>query len=208
MNFFSLLSIPLAYLLGTIPSAYIIGRTIGKIDIRDEGDGRISAAAINRRVGRWPFLLVVVMDIGKAAVAVLLAQSVFQASSDMVLLAGAVAVVGHQWSPFLRLQGGLGATVIGGVLVGVATVPTLIGAACAALLVWITKRSTMSFGAAMIIISILILAIQFTNITPPPVFLVFPPPPLLVAYPLILAVMQVLKALQIKYRPGATIKVK
>jgi hypothetical protein len=66
----------------------------------------------------------------------------------------------------------------------------------------------MSFGAAMIIISVLILAMQFTNITPPPVFLVFPPPPLLVAYPLILAVMQVLKALQIKYRPGATIKVK
>jgi len=181
---------------------------MGKIDIRDEGDGRISAAAVYRRLGRWQFVLVVVMDIGKAALAVLLAQFVFQASTDIVLLTGAVTIVGHQWSPFLRFQGGLGATTIGGVLVGVATVPTIIGAACAAILMWRTKRSTMSFAAAILIIFVIIFAMQYSKSTPPPVFLDSPPPPLLIAYPVILAVMMVLKALQIKYRPGTQIKEK
>ena len=62
--------IPIGYLLGAIPFSYIIGYLFGRIDLRLEGDGRISAAAIYRRAGRLPFLLAVLFDVVKGALAV------------------------------------------------------------------------------------------------------------------------------------------
>ena len=125
MNWISLICIPIAYLLGSIPSAFIVAKYYGKIDIRDEPDGRISAAAVHRRVGLLPFLVVVIMDIGKAALAVLAAQWL-NAEPLVVMLAGVVAIAAHQWSMYLKFQGGLGSTAMGGGLVCVATVPTVI----------------------------------------------------------------------------------
>lgn len=108
----SLLSIPLAYLLGSISSTYIVGRLVGNVDMRTEDDGRISAAAMYRRFGLIPFLVVVIMDMGMAALAVIIAKMLTE-SLEIVLVAGFATVVGHNWSVFLRFKGGLGATAIG-----------------------------------------------------------------------------------------------
>ena len=214
MDISSLSCVPIALLLGSVPSAYIVAKLNGKVDIRDEPDGKISAAAVYRRVGLLSFIIVVVMDIGKAALAVLIAQWL-KAPPQWVMLAGAVAVAGHQWSMFLRFQGGRGATVIAGVLVAVCTVPTLIGAAIAGVLAWRTKNSTYSFGVGMIMITMILFTMQWSGVTAPPILIAPPslPPPLtayhlLIAYPVILGLMMVLKALQVKYRPGATILTK
>jgi len=214
MDISSLICIPVALLLGSMPSAYIVAKVNGKVDIRDEPDGKISAAAVYRRVGLLSFILVVAMDIGKAALAVLIAQWL-KASPQWVMLAGAVAVAGHQWSMFLRFQGGRGATVIAGVLVAVCTIPTLIGAAIAGVLSWRTRNSTYSFAAGILMIGVVLFAMQWSGVTAPPVLIAppLPPPPLtayhlLIAYPLILGLMMALKALQVKYRPGATILIK
>jgi glycerol-3-phosphate acyltransferase PlsY len=212
MDNLSLLCIPIALLLGAVPSAFIVARLVGKVDIRDEPDGKISAAAVYRRVGLLPFLIVVVMDIGKAALAVLIAQWL-KAGPMTVMLAGAIAIVSHQWSIFLRFQGGRGATVIGGVLVCVCTVPTLTGAAVAALLALRTKNSSLSFGLGLLTITVFLFILQWSNISMPPILIAAPslPPPftanhLLIVYPLLLGLLMTLKALQVKYRPGATLK--
>ena len=194
-----------AYLLGSIPSSYIIARINGGIDIRDEPDGKISAATVYRRVGLTSFLVAVIMDIGKTALAVMIAQWI-KASPEIVLLSGLCAIAGHQWSVFIRFQGGMGATAIGGVLFTVVTVPTLIGGTVAGLLMWRTRKSTFSYVTGVLIVFGIILALQWSQVSPPPIFLVFPPSPLLVAYPLILLLMMVIKAMQIKYRPGTIIK--
>jgi glycerol-3-phosphate acyltransferase PlsY len=207
MDYITLISIPLAYIIGSISSAYIVAKLNGRIDVRDEPDGKISAAAVYRRVGLLSFLMVVFLDIGKTALAVLIPQWL-QASPEVVLAAGFAAVAGHQWSIFLRFQGGLGATAIAGVLAATVTIPTLIGAGVAAMMAWRTKRSSMSFAVGMTVIAIIIFTMQYSKITPLPIYLVFPPPPLLVAYPILLGLMQILKALQVKFRPGAPIKVK
>jgi len=214
MDISSLICIPVALLLGSIPSAYIVAKLNGKVDIRDEPDGKISAAAVYRRVGLLSFIVVVAMDIGKAALAVLIAQWL-KASPQWVMLAGAVAVAGHQWSMFLRFQGGRGATVIAGVLVATCTIPTLIGAAIAGVLAWKTKNSTYSFAAGMLMISAVLFTMQWSDVTAPPLLIAspLPPPPLtayhlLIAYPLILGLMMALKSLQVKYRPGATILIR
>lgn len=214
MDISSLICIPIALLLGSIPSAYIVAKLNGKVDIRDEPDGKISAAAVYRRVGLLSFITVVVMDIGKAALAVLIAQWL-KAAPQWVMLAGALAVAGHQWSMFLRFQGGRGATVIGGVLVAVCTIPMLIGAAIAGVLAWKTKNSTYSFGVGVIMITVVLFAMQWSDVTAPPILIALPslPPPLtayhlLIVYPVILGLMMVLKALQVKYRTGTAILTK
>ena len=214
MDISSLICIPIARLLGSIPSAYIVAKFNGKVDIRDEPDGKISAAAVYRRVGLLPFIMVVVMDIGKAALAVLIAQWL-KAAPPGVMLAGVIAVAGHQWSMFLRFQGGRGATVIAGVLVAVCTIPMLIGAAIAGVLAWKTKNSTYSFAVGLLMITAVLFTMQWSDVTAPPVLIATPslPPPLtayhlLIVYPVILGLMMVLKALQVKYRPGATILIK
>jgi glycerol-3-phosphate acyltransferase PlsY len=212
MDNLSLLCIPTALLLGAIPSALIVAMVVGKIDIRDEPDGKISAAAVFRRVGLLPFLTVVVMDIGKAALAVLVARWL-NAGPMLVMLAGVIAIVSHQWSIFLRFQGGRGATVIAGVLVSICTVPTLIGAAVAGLLAWRTKNSSSSFGIGLLAITATLFALQWSNIAMPPILIAAPssPPPftayhLLIIYPLLLGLLMTIKALQVKYRPGATLR--
>jgi acyl phosphate:glycerol-3-phosphate acyltransferase len=214
MNWMSLICIPVAYLLGSIPSAFIVAKYNGKIDIRDEADGRISAAVVYRRVGLLSFLMVVTMDIGKAALAVLIAQWL-NAEPLVIMLAGVVAIASHQWSMFLKFQGGLGSTTMGGALVCVATVPTLIGALVGAILAYKTKKSTFSFAVAILTITIVLFAMQWSTVTPPPILIASPslPPPLtayhlLIAYPLVLLLMMMLKNLQIKYRPGAPLKAK
>ena len=211
MDISSLSCIPIALILGSIPSAYIVAKLYGKTDIRDEPDGKISAAAVYRRVGLLPFIMVVVMDIGKAALAVLIAQWL-KAAPPGVMLAGVIAVAGHQWSMFLRFQGGRGATVIAGVLVAVCTIPMLIGAAIAGVLAWKTKNSTYSFAVGLLMITAVLFTMQWSDVTAPPVLIATPslPPPLtayhlLIVYPVILGLMMALKALQVKYRPGATI---
>lgn len=211
MDISGLICLPVALLLGSIPSAYIVAKFQGKIDIRDEPDGKISAAAVYRRVGLLSFIMVVVMDIGKAALAVLIAQWL-KAAPPGVMLAGALAVAGHQWSMFLRFQGGRGATVICGVLVSVCTVPTLIGAAIAAVVAWRTKNSTFGFAVGILMITAVLFAMLWSDVAPPPIMVALPSPSLayylLIAYPVIMGIMMLFKALQVKYRPGAAILAK
>lgn len=102
-----IISVILGYLLGSIPSAYIVGRLVGKIDVREEGDGRISASVVHRKLGLLPFLLVVVMDVVKGAIAVIIA-GLLTDSLIVVLLSGFAAVLGHNWSVFLKFKGGVG----------------------------------------------------------------------------------------------------
>jgi glycerol-3-phosphate acyltransferase PlsY len=212
INNLSLICLPIALLLGAIPSSFIVARLAAGIDIRDEPDGKISAAAVYRRAGLLPFVFSVIMDIGKGALAVLIAQWL-NAGPLLVMLAGIIAVINHQWSIFLRFQGGRGATVMGGVLACVCTIPTLIGAAVAGLMALWIKNNTASFGMGIIALFAILFALQWSDIAIPPIMVAAPslPPPFtpyqaLIIYPVLLGLLMTIKALQVKYRPGATLK--
>ena len=85
----------LAYLLGSIPSAYIVGRLARGIDIREVGDGNMGAANVFREIGARAGMVVGLADTSKGIVAVLMAR---EAGSGLTpLVAGAAAVVGHAW---------------------------------------------------------------------------------------------------------------
>jgi len=107
------LAIIIAYLLGSIPFAYIAGRTVRNIDIRKVGDNNAGAANVVRHVGLISGIFVLIADTGKGALAVLVAQAM---GGDWLakLLAGIAAIVGHSWPIFSRFQGGRGeATAMG-----------------------------------------------------------------------------------------------
>jgi len=189
MVFLSFLAVPFGYLLGSVPSAYIIGRLMGHTDMRTEGDGHISAAAVHRRVGRVVYVLVVFMDIGLGALAIIFARMLTD-SEIIILIAGFAAVVGHNWSVFLKFKGGLGATTIGGVLAAVMLWQLLIGLGIAAIVVLATRKSGVSTGICIVVVTIILLIqflLQLHGISP-----------ILVPYPVALILLMLLKRFQIR----------
>ena len=76
----SLLLLAIGYLLGAIPSGYLAGRWLKGIDLRECGSGSTGATNVLRNVGKGPALAVFLIDVGKGALAVLLAKSVGQRS--------------------------------------------------------------------------------------------------------------------------------
>lgn len=150
------IAIVLGYLLGSIPSAYLIGRLWGKIDLRQEGDGHISATAVYRKVGRIAFILTLIMDAGKGVLAVYLATLLTDSSLVMIAVAYA-AVIGHCWSVFIRFRGGLGALIIYAVLGTLAFREFLVGAAVALVLLLAIRKSSWSTYALLAVASLMLL---------------------------------------------------
>lgn len=103
----------IAYLIGSIPSAYIVARRERGEDIRRLGVGNVGGMNVYREVGAKAGIAVAIADIAKGAGAVAVAHWLLKAPQAFVLLAGAAAVAGHMWMIFLRFGGGggLGASV-------------------------------------------------------------------------------------------------
>ena len=106
----------MAYLIGSIPSAYMAGRLLKGKDIREEGDRNPGAGNAYRTIGPKVGLAVAAVDIGKGAVAIYLARAL-TSSTGAEMAAGVAAVVGHNWPIFLQLRGGRGAASTVGVFI-------------------------------------------------------------------------------------------
>ena len=107
----------IAYLLGSIPTAYIVARVRRGIDIRNVDVGNVGAGATFRQIGFLEGLIVLIVDIGKGAAAILIAQAL-GLDSIWVYAAGFAALVGHCYPVWIGFRGGQGvATLIGVFLV-------------------------------------------------------------------------------------------
>lgn len=108
-----LLLVPIAYVLGTFPSAVLIARANG-IDIATFGSGNPGASNVTRalgwRVGIWVYIL----DAGKGALAAGLGLAID--GRPMAYWCGAAAVIGHMFPVFRRFRGGKGVATGSGVL--------------------------------------------------------------------------------------------
>jgi glycerol-3-phosphate acyltransferase PlsY len=138
-----------AYFLGSIPSAYIIGRLRKGVDIRQVGSRNMGAMNVFYNVSFLSGLLVLLMDIGKGAAAVALARYLL-VPFPTELIAGAMAVLGHSFPVWLKFRGGKG----GAPLIGVLTFLMPWGLAVAfpvfALLTLVTRFPTLSYSLALI----------------------------------------------------------
>ncbi|MDA1156405.1 MAG: glycerol-3-phosphate acyltransferase, partial [Cyanobacteria bacterium] len=73
-----LLTLALAYLLGSFPSGYLAGRWLKGVDIRTLGSGSTGATNVLRQIGKGPALVVFLIDVLKGTAAVLLAKALLQ----------------------------------------------------------------------------------------------------------------------------------
>lgn len=132
-----------AYLLGSVPFAYIIAQVAGGVDIRKVGDGNVGAKNTYHTVSPLAGLTAGAADIGKGMLAVSLAQYL-TGSREAAMIAGLAAVLGHDFSIFLRFQGGQGMAAMIGIFLVFFTIPTFI----ALLLFFITYRLTHNWDAS------------------------------------------------------------
>ena len=96
-----------AYILGSVPAAYLAVKWSRGIDIRMEGTGTVGAANVLRLAPKWLAIPVTIFDIGKGALTVWVAQLLGLGAAEQVTV-GVITVVGHNWPVFLRFQGGRG----------------------------------------------------------------------------------------------------
>ncbi|HAW60414.1 MAG TPA: acyl-phosphate glycerol 3-phosphate acyltransferase [Actinobacteria bacterium] len=120
----------LSYLLGSISFALLMGKGVYGIDLRERGSGNLGATNAFRVLGTLPGLLVFVGDILKGVLSVCLASYLFpctptlisrsacfsRVDASVVVLAGLAAIVGHNWSIYLKFSGGKGIATSAGVL--------------------------------------------------------------------------------------------
>ena len=96
-----------AYLLGSVPAAYLAARWFRGIDIRQFSDGNVGATNLLRLTSKQIAIPVIIFDLGKGALMVWVAQLLGLDITQQVTV-GLAAVIGHNWPVFLRFNGGRG----------------------------------------------------------------------------------------------------
>ena len=113
MNFHFIIPV-VAYLLGSIPSGYLIVMISTLEDIRESGSGNIGAANVARNAGAGAGILTLVLDAAKGYAAVWLAAHWTGGNMRWMMIAAILAVVGHVFPVWLGFSGGKGvATALG-----------------------------------------------------------------------------------------------
>ncbi|MBN1814980.1 MAG: glycerol-3-phosphate acyltransferase [Anaerolineae bacterium] len=103
----SLLLIAAAYLLGSIPAAYLATHWLKGSDLRQYGSGTVSASMVWEHIARWAVVPVGLFDIAKAAVPAWVGLRL-GLGMPVAAAAGLAATIGHNWPIFLHLIGGRG----------------------------------------------------------------------------------------------------
>ena len=132
-----------AYLLGSIPFAYLLVRAAGRGDVRRIGSGNVGATNAMRAVGWKVALAVAVLDVGKGVLAVVLMHQV-TANPVWVAAAGAMAVVGHCYPVWLSFAGGKGVATAAGAFGSIAFLPIVPVAAVWIVLLALTRVVSLS----------------------------------------------------------------
>jgi len=143
----------LGYLLGSFPSAYLVGRLVKGIDVRQVGSRNMGAMNVGYTVGFKYGVLVLLMDMAKGILAVASARWL-GASMTLQVLAGTCAIVGHMFPVFLSFRGGKGGATYLGVFAFL--VPWVVPYYWAVLIVvgLLTRYLTLSYAVAMLSIPI------------------------------------------------------
>ncbi len=165
----NLWTVILAYLIGALPTGYVFAKKMGKLDIRQVGSGNIGASNIVRAMGLSSGVFVLLIDAGKAALAVWLAGRISNDSLFWMSASAVAAMAGNAFPVFLNVRGGKAVATYVGAFGYLTPLPT----AAIALVFLITTLVTKQISAGS-----LIGAVTF----PLAVWLILHPPlPLLIA---------------------------
>jgi glycerol-3-phosphate acyltransferase PlsY len=166
----------LAYLLGSVPTGYILGHW-GGVDVRKAGSGNVGATNVARVVGKRYGIVTLVVDIAKGFVPIIIAIS-WGMTPVATACVGVAAFLGHLYSVFLRFQGGKGVATALGIFLGLAPWATLVlmviflvvlsatrvvslssmvASACAPIVFWFFFHSPVLTGTSLFIAAMIVL---------------------------------------------------
>lgn len=146
-----------AYLIGSIPTAYWIGKIFFNIDIREHGSKNMGASNTFRVLGAVWGIIVLLIDMGKGIAAVQLADAV-QSSSWLgteltfwKLIFGLTAVAGHIFPIFAGFRGGKGVATLFGVVIAIQPWTALISVGAFLIVVFLTKYISLGSIIAVVV---------------------------------------------------------
>lgn len=158
---FIVLSLGVAYLLGSIPFGYILVRTFRGEDIRATGSGNIGATNVARSGAKGLGIATLVLDALKGWLAVYIAQRLalhygaFPKGYDIAALAGLLAVLGHMFPVWLGFRGGKGVATALGVFLALMPGVTLIAVLVFAAVFAFTKYVSLASIVGAVVLAIL-----------------------------------------------------
>lgn len=152
-----------SYLVGSFPTGFVLGKILKKIDIRDFGSGNTGFSNVYRTLGKGPAIITIIGDVvvkgGMVAWAArtLIAFTVIKGIPDtkyvytlgfiepipqmFVVIAGILAICGHNWPVWLKFKGGKGMATTAGIFICFVPV-TALGLTIVWFIVVFTKRYT------------------------------------------------------------------
>jgi glycerol-3-phosphate acyltransferase PlsY len=126
-----------AYLMGSIPFAIVVGKWFWGVDVREHGSGNVGTTNVFRVLGRWAGTLVLIGDMAKGFLPTFVAGLVLPPWATLIV--ALAALLGHMYSVFLRGGGGKGVATGAGIVLALMPVVFLV-ALTVFLLVLLTSR--------------------------------------------------------------------
>lgn len=150
-----------SYLLGSVSFSLAVVWLLQRADVRKLGSGNAGATNVLRAAGRWPALLVLLLDIAKGIVPVRVARAL-GAPSEVVAAAAFAVIVGHVFPLFFGFRGGKGVATGFGALV--ALLPLAACAALAIFTVTVVATRYVSLGSVLSAAALPVLAVLFARL--------------------------------------------
>jgi len=144
-----------AYVIGSIPTAYIVVRAVKGEDIREVGSHNVGALNAYRRVGPAAGLAVLVVDAAKGVLAVT-APRLLGIDDWALFITTPLVVAGHNWPVFLNFQGGKGAAAIFGISLVIVPWLTVITAGPSILVMLLLRNVVLGAAFGFILLNILL----------------------------------------------------
>jgi glycerol-3-phosphate acyltransferase PlsY len=144
-----ILSIACAYLIGAIPTSYIITKRVKGIDIRTLGSKNAGATNVVRSVGKAAGILVFIIDFLKGVAAIALARALSGGEAYSAMLVGLAAIIGHIYPVYIGFKGGKGVATALGVIAAVNLILFFITVAAWLVTAYICKIVSVSSIAAI-----------------------------------------------------------
>ena len=148
-----------AYLLGSIPTAYIYFKIKQNKDIRNHGSGNSGALNIWRSQNITSGTLVLIIDLIKA-ISIALTGKQLEVSEIGFYTGTVCSVLGHNYPIYLRFKGGKGVSVVAGITLMTITIPSFVAGITIAIVALITRSPLWGILLGALVLNVLTLIIE------------------------------------------------
>lgn len=163
-----------AYLIGSLPTSFIMGKVTRGLDIRQHGSGNVGATNALRVLGTKIGLFTLLIDIGKGFLTIFLARKFLPEASNLFFIGiGLATILGHIFTIFLKFKGGKGVATSAGVFLALTPLAVAIALAVFVIVVAVTRYVSLGSILAASVLFLTELIINFTNSFSQLEFLIF-----------------------------------